>query len=221
MALRKVKLYGKLAKLFGACWELDVSTVGEALRAINVNTRGQLAQYLSGEGAQKKYKISVKKKKNLISKEEINEPFGGGDIYITPTLQGSDEVFQIIVGVILIIVGILYDKSGTLLQIGIAMVLGGVAQLMAPSPNINSSSEEDQRTSTFFQGNANVIYQGGSVGIIYGRALVTPMPIAIAFNVTDIQTTTMDYFGTVEYYPLPGGGGEYRDGGTISSNSLE
>lgn len=219
MALRKVKLYGKLAKLFGACWELDVDSVGEALRAINVNTNGLLGKYLSGEGAQKYYKVSVKKKKNLIGKEEINAPFGDGDIYITPTIKGSDEVVSIVLGVVLFIVGAIYQQPW-LMQLGASLVLGGIAQLLAPSPNINSSSEEEQRTSTFFQGNANVIYQGGSVGIVYGRALVAPMPIAIAFNVTDTQTTTVDYSGTVEYRPFPGGGGEYVDGGLVNNDDL-
>ena len=36
--LRKIHLYGKLGKLFGKEWELDVLSVGDALKAININT---------------------------------------------------------------------------------------------------------------------------------------------------------------------------------------
>ena len=45
MSLRKIKLYGKLGKICGKEWELDVSSVGEAIKAININTNGKLEKY--------------------------------------------------------------------------------------------------------------------------------------------------------------------------------
>ena len=71
MALRKIKLYGKLGQLFGREWNLDVNSVGEAIKAIDINTNNKFSQYLLKNGTKKYYKVCVKNKKNTISKEEI------------------------------------------------------------------------------------------------------------------------------------------------------
>ena len=191
MALRKIKLYGKLGKLCGKEWELDVSSVGEALRAINVNTKGKLEQYLSKEGALKYYKVCVRNKNNSISDKEINIPYESGDIYIIPTIKGSGKFGQIILGVVLIVVGavINYVSFGSgspigtaLIKMGIAVTLGGVAQLLM-APKISDNGE--QRGSFLFQGNAISANQGAPVGIVYGRAIVAPMPICLSMDNID------------------------------------
>ena len=67
MAYRKIKLYGKLGTLFGKEWNLDVNSVSEAIRAIDINTKGELSKYLLKNKSY--YKIAVKNKKNLVEKE--------------------------------------------------------------------------------------------------------------------------------------------------------
>lgn len=184
MPLRKVKLYGKLGKLFGKEWNLDVNSVGEALRAINANTNGKLEQYLyKGEGSKIQYKVCIKNKNNTISKEEINTPYQNGDIYIIPTIKGSGKngVFQTIIGVVLIVVGVIFEQ-GWLVKMGIGLTLGGVAQMLMPNPKVEDT---ERRTSYLFQGNANTINQGAPVGTVYGRALVAPMPISISADNID------------------------------------
>ncbi len=77
MALRKIKLYGKLGQIFGKEWILDVNSVAEAVRAIDSNTKGKFSLYLlKGQGSKQFYKISVKNKKNIITEKEINGSFG-------------------------------------------------------------------------------------------------------------------------------------------------
>lgn len=56
------------------------------------------------------------------------------------------------------------------------------------------------RQSQVFQGNSLNVYQGSSVGIVYGRALVAPMPISVSMDNRDIGL-----YG--------GGGGQTYDGG--------
>lgn len=192
MALRKIKLYGKLGQLFGREWNLDINSVAEAIKAIDINTNNKFSQYLLKNGTKKYYKVCVKNKKNLISKDEINTSFGSGDIYITPTISGSGKngTWQVIAGVILVAVSYYYGGFGpnasffasTAGNMGIALILGGVAQMLAPNPNAEST---DQRNSYLFQGNATTVYQGTSVGIIYGRALVPPMPVCISTDSLD------------------------------------
>ena len=77
------------------------------------------------------------------------------------------------------------------------MVLGGITQLLTPAPNFNNNAEGESRGSNLFGGNASTITQGGGVGLVYGRALVTPMPVSISFDNTD--QIKPDAAGTVTY----------------------
>jgi predicted phage tail protein len=184
MSLRKIKLYGKLGKICGKEWELDVSSVGEAIKAININTNGKLEKYLTTDGALKYYKVCIKNKNNFISEKEINTPYENGDIYIIPVIRGAGKngIFQAILGVVLIVVGYFTGTMGVLGRVGLALVFGGVAQLLM-APKISDNGE--QRGSFLFQGNATAASQGGPVGIVYGRAIVAPMPICLAMDNLD------------------------------------
>lgn len=184
MSLRKVKLYGKLGKLFGKEWILDVQTVGEAMRAIDANTKGKFSKYLyNGPGSQIHYKVSIKNKKNTLCKEEINTPYDKGDIHITPVLRGSGKngILQTIVGVVLIIVGF-YFKQEWAVRMGISLAIGGIAQMLAPNPKVEGA---ERKTSYLFQGNATTTNQGSAVGAVYGRAIVNPMPVCISMDNLD------------------------------------
>lgn len=212
MALRKIKLYGKLGQMFGREWNLDVKSVGEAVRAIDANTNGEFSKYLiRGDGSKYHYKIAVKKKSNLISKEEISGSFGSGTIYITPSIKGSGKYGQIIAGVVLIAVSYYMGGFGAgaangamgstamygsyIGQVGIALAIGGIAQLLMSSKGESS----DQRNSYLFQGNASTVYQGTSVGIAYGRILVSPMPVCVSTMSEHVD----NYNGAlVEFGPL-------------------
>jgi predicted phage tail protein len=196
-------LEGKLGKLFGRKWSLCVASPAEALQAININTKGKLKEYLLNDGAKKFYKVALQKKDNLINpKEEIKNPSGQSDIYFIPTIKGaSSGTGKIIAGVVLIIVGVLTLKfgiGGYLITAGIGMILGGVVQLMTPVPKMaQPSAEVDQRQSYGFQGYSVTIFQGSSVGIVYGKSLVAPMPISASMENIDIGR----YGGARTYVP--------------------
>jgi len=228
--LRTVYLEGKLGKLFGRKWELDVDTVREALRAIDVNTKGEFMKYMSTEGAKRYYKIGLQSKKNIIDvRNESSGPIGSSDIYIMPTIKGSGDSpwLQIVVGIVLIIVtwgaatpgvfgaNALISAGTATIGYGLAasLILGGVMQLLTPVPKFDTSSSGavDDGGSNLFQGNANAVAQGGSVGIIYGRTLVSPMPISAATNTQERSTTNTNQIGSVTETVLDGGGVQYQD----------
>lgn len=220
-----VYLEGKLGKLFGKKWELEVKSPTEALRAINSNVGGKLIQYLSTDGGKRFYKIAVQKKNNLLTKEEISGPTGSGDIYIIPTIRGSgDGVGMLIAGVALVALavasggaalaatGFLGGFAAPVAALGLSLVLGGITQLLTPTPKFDDKSADQlNKGSNIFQGNATTIAQGGAVPLIYGRVLVSPMPISASLSNRD-QSTTSANVGTVEVTELPGGGYEYLPG---------
>lgn len=219
-------LTGKLGLLFGNKWTLEVKSPAEAVRAIDINLKGKLREYLNGEGAKKYYKVAIQKKNNLLDKEEIGNPSGRGDIYIMPTIRGANSGGgKILFGIALIaaafltggasigISGALLTSQAGALTLGIAasLILGGVMQLLTPVPKISESSDSNQRSSNIFQGNASAVSQGGAVPIVYGRALVGPMPICISLTNTDQVTSQSTDIGTVSTY--------YADDGSVQYSS--
>lgn len=228
--MTNIFLEGQLGKLFGREWKLDVSSPGEAMRAINANTKGKLFDYLGSKN--KYYKIALQKKKNLIDKNELKNRSGKSNIYIMPTIKGSGSgVGKILAGIALLAIVYFSFGSATAVLPGLlglsasqtaaigyglagSLILGGITQLLTPVPKFDqgAGTNEDGRQSTLFQGNSNSIVQGGSVGLIYGRALVAPMPISISQTNSDTTTTASTSVGTVEETRLDGGGYEYTPG---------
>lgn len=233
--LTKVYLVGSLGKAIGREeWDLDVNSVSEALRAIDINTKGVLEKYLRGPGAKKHYKIALQKKENLIDiKDEMHNKSGRSTIYIMPTIRGRNEGWQKVAAGVAILALTYFTgglaagatgwagagataASGATLSFagsvavgfGISLVLGGITQMLTPTPRTPEEAAA-QRNSTTFQGNASVVVQGGVVPVVYGRALVTPIPISITVDNDDLSTTSAGDEGVVEETSLQGGGVQY------------
>jgi len=188
----RIILAGSLAKRFRPEWNLYLNkpSVVEALHAINVNTKGELFRYLGGAAAKRFYKIAVGRKDSLLRTEELGNPTGSGTIYILPTVAGSEKAWQKI-GAAILIAAVTYFTLGvgstlatTLYGVASSLALGGIIQLLTPVPSFNSK-DDDSRGSNIFGGNASVISQGGAVGLVYGRMLVTPMPISLSYTAVD------------------------------------
>lgn len=203
--LTKIFLHGKLGKTYGKEWNLAVKSPAEAIRAIDINVGGALKRQLISEGKTKFYKICLGNKNNYLEKEEIANPSGNVDIHIIPAIKGKNSGVGKILAAIALVVVTYYtfgagsglaagaDVMGGLMTAGQAtmigytmaasLLLGGVTQLLSPSQGANyGSSNDDGRGSSIFQGNSSIVSQGAAVGLVYGRMLVTPMPVALAFN---------------------------------------
>jgi len=218
--LTTIHLGGKLGQLFGKRWDLMVASPAEAIRAIDVNLKGGLRKYLFKQGKTKFYKVGVGKKDQLIEEKELRNRSGNSAIYISPVARGKSSGFGKILAAVAIAVVTYatFGTSGIFATIGYSaaasLAIGGVVQLLTPTPNFNNNNQGDSRGdgSTFFQGGATAISQGGAIGLVYGRALVTPMPISISTNNTDRSKpdvagvvdycTTTDDNGLVQYPPL-------------------
>lgn len=225
--LTTIHLGGKLGQLFGKRWDLMVASPAEAIRAIDVNLKGELRKYLLKQGKTKFYKVGVGKKDALIGEKELGNRSGNSAIYISPVAKGKSSGWGKIMAAVVIAVATYYlgplagKFSGMVTQMGYgaaaALAVGGVVQLLTPTPNFNNNNQGDSRGdgSTLFQGGATAVSQGGAIGLVYGRALVTPMPISISTNNTDRSKpdvagvvdycTTTDENGLVQYPPLGAG----------------
>lgn len=229
--LTKVVLVGSLGRAPGipvAEWHLDVKSPAEAIRAIDINTRGALAAYLSGPARDKLYRIALQKRTNVIDPKEAANRSGRATIYIMPALRGRDKgIWKVLAGIALIALAVtnpfgwawlattaaggLGVGGAIVAGFGISLVLGGISQMLTPRPQ-GPNASPDQAQSTSFPGNAGAVVQGGCIPVVYGRALVTPIPVAITTNNNDVSTSAAGTLGTVVTTDLSGGGQQNQSG---------
>lgn len=191
--LRKIKLYGRLAKFIGKrVLEADVASAAEAVRFL-------LANFPEAEKhmADQYYRVSVGGYD--LAEEEIHYPVGQEPIKIIPVVAGAGAVGRIIAGIALIALsfaiiplGIAAAGSGiaTLVGgIGASLVLGGIAQLLTPVPAlpIGAGSDKDPRKSYSFSGIQNTSRQGTPVPIVYGETVVGS--VVISAGIDTVQVT--------------------------------
>lgn len=226
--LTKVFLHGRLGKLYGKEWNLAVKSPAEAIRAIDINVNGKLKEQLYKEGTSKYYKICLGNKDNALDKNELINPSGNIPIHIIPVIKGKKSGLGKILAAIAIIIITYYTfgagsglaagegvlggtlTAGQATMIGYTMaaslIVGGITQMLTPVPNFNLSPDGDGRGSNIFQGNSFVTTQGSAVGLVYGRMMVTPMPVSLAFDNYDT--------------PLPSVGDPDELEGTRDANGL-
>jgi predicted phage tail protein len=190
--LRKIKLYGKLAKFVGhRILEADVATAAEAVRFLVTNWP-ELERHM----ADQHYRVSVGSYDLLA--EELHDPAGQQEIKIVPVMAGAGAVGRIIAGVALIAFSLLLPGVGAAIggalmtKIGLlggALVLTGVAQLLTPTPKIPTGpdTQNDPRKSYSFSGIQNTSRQGVPVPIVYGETSVGSVVISAGIDTVQVQ----------------------------------
>jgi predicted phage tail protein len=185
--LRKIKLYGKLAKFVGhRILEADVATAAEAVRFLVANWP-ELERHM----ADQHYRVSVGSYD--LDLEELHDPAGQQEIKIVPVMVGAGAVGRILVGIALIaasfIPGVGALAVSLLFSVGAGLVLGGVAQLLTPTPRVPTGpdTQNDPRKSYSFSGIQNTSRQGVPVPIVYGETIVGSVVISAGIDTVQVQ----------------------------------
>ena len=198
--LRKIKLYGKLAKFIGhRVLEADVATAAEAVRFLLANWP-ELEAHMSDQH----YRVSIGTY-DLVA-EELHDPAGAAPISFVPVVAGAGAVGRIIAGIALIALAIAVPGLGAAAGataaatifgtgfsslalsvglLGVSLVLGGVAQLLTPTPKI-STDEGDPRKSFSFSGIQNTSRAGVPVPVVYGETLVGSVVISAGIDIVQV-----------------------------------
>jgi len=199
--LRKIKLYGALAKFIGhRVLEADVATAAEAVRFLLANWP-ELEAHMNDQH----YRVSIGTYD--LDLEELHHPAGAAPISFVPVVAGAGAAGRIILGAALIIgafftggatIGLLglaapIAVSTVLLSIGASLVLGGVAQLLTPVPkvpkgvnNSGKDTDDDPRKSYSFSGIQNTSRQGVPVPIVYGETVVGAVTISAGIDTVQV-----------------------------------
>jgi predicted phage tail protein len=190
--LRKIKLYGKLAKFIGKrVLEADVATAAEAVRFLLANWP-ELEAHMSDQH----YRVSVGTYD--IDLEELHHPAGAAPISFVPVVAGAGAVGRVLAGIALIALsfliiplGIAAAGAGIATAVGLAgasLLLGGIAQLLTPTPKATQGADgqDDPRKSYSFSGIQNTSRQGVPVPIVYGETIVGSVVISAGIDTVQV-----------------------------------
>jgi predicted phage tail protein len=189
--LRKIKLYGKLAKFIGhRVLEADVATAAEAVRFLLANWP-ELEAHMSDQH----YRVSVGTYD--IDLEELHHPAGAAPISFVPVVAGAGAVGRIIAGIALVAFSLLLPGVGAVIggalmtKIGLlggALILTGIAQLLTPTPRVpqGPDKQDDPRKSYSFSGIQNTSRQGVPVPIVYGETIVGSVVISAGIDTVQV-----------------------------------
>jgi predicted phage tail protein len=198
--LRKIKLYGKLAKFIGhRVLEADVATAAEAVRFLVANWP-EVERHM----ADQHYRVSIGTYD--IDLEELHHPAGAAPISFVPVVAGAGALGRIIIGVALVALSFVSFGAGAWAGVagsfgtaagaasgsvavgllGASLIIGGVAQLLTPTPKI-SQDEGDPRKSFSFSGIQNTNRAGVPVPVVYGETLVGSVVISAGIDIVQVS----------------------------------
>ncbi|PJG83959.1 tail assembly protein [Caviibacterium pharyngocola] len=185
-----VRFYGAL-KQFGATFELEAETPAECIKALTSQIpklREFIQQGLFTVRIGREYLDNRYLEKGLFYKLKA-----GMTVHITPVLKGAKRagIFSVIVGVVLMVAS--YWTGGATFAAGLAMVAGGVAQMLTKPPPMPNQQDTEKKQSTAFSNRANMTAQGRMVPLAYGRILTGSMVIS-----QGVRTVDVDVFKTQE-----------------------
>ena len=203
--LRKVKLYGDLAKVTGHKeFDVAVNTTAQAVSFL-INNFPHLESYMSN----KYYQVLCYK--NDVGIDELHFPIGQSDIKFVPVISGAGgNLGRILLGGALIAmsfgVGGLFTNPLTIggkgffgfasagmgakaaFGIGAALVLTGVSGMLFPVPKLPEfSSEQDPRLSFSFSGTQQTSRAGTPVPIVYGEIVTGSVVISGGIDTEQVQ----------------------------------
>ena len=191
--LRKIKLYGALAKFVGhRVLEADVATAAEAVRFLVTNW-----PELEGHMAKQYYRVHTAGED--LTLDDVHNPMGR-EIQIVPVMAGAGAIGRIILGIALIAVASLVTfgtvggvfaagaLNAAVFGLGASLVLGGTAQLLTPTPKTDVD-EGDPKKSFSFSGIQNTTRAGVPVPVVYGEMLVGGIVVSAGADIVQVSGT--------------------------------
>lgn len=155
----------------------------------------------------------------------LHEPLPtGAVIHIVPRMGGakSGGVFQVVLGAVAI--GAAFFTGGAsmaawgalstgLFTAGASMMLGGVAQMLAPQPKAPSMHNADNgKQNTYFSSLDNMVAQGNPLPVAYGEVMTGSRRISQELSTRDESSPDkVVHFGRKGFMGAPGLTGKLED----------
>ena len=189
--MARICLYGDLQR-FGSRIGLRVNNAAEAIRALTAQIPA-FRQKLNEGWYQ--VRIAGKDAYEAELSARLYEPLiNGSVIHIVPRAAGAKRggVFQTVLGAALIAVA-WWNPVGWLgatvvsgmYAAGASMILGGVAQMLAPKPKTPGAPTDNGKQNTYFSSLDNMIAQGNPLPVLYGEMRVGSRVISQEISTAD------------------------------------
>ena len=202
--LRKIKLYGELAKFVGHKeFEVKADTLAHAVSFLINNFEG-VEKYMSP----KHYQVKVGN--YAVDESELSHPIGQEDIHFIPVIAGAGRgLGKILLGAALI--GFVFLSGGasfslksgltfkegllgsaflnkSIAYVGGYLLLSGVSEMLFPVPKPpDFESEENPRLSFSFGGTQQTGRAGTPVPLVYGEIFTGSVVISVSIDTEQVQ----------------------------------
>ena len=191
--MAKIELGGVLGKQFGKSHNRLVATSSEIIKSLCCTVNG-FEKYLN-TSKQRGLTYAIFRGKKNLGVDDLGFPVTEDVFRIVPVVIGSKKagLLQTILGAVLVVAG--YALSGftggasmALVAPGVALMAGGVVQMLSPQPTgLASKQSADNRASYAFGGATNTAAQGYPVPLLYGRRRIGGAIISAGIYVEDQQ----------------------------------
>ena len=211
--MTKITLHGNLSEKVGRkVWNLSVSSVREAIAAIESQSKKLYKAFIQNDKKDIKYRVLINGKDFLFDTNKSLETLDGiysselvmslpkiKTIDLVPIFEGAGgggddggtdakSILAIVAGAILIVVGAFTNPA--LIMAGIGLVAAGVTNLLTPKPKFDDFEEIESgggRKNELFSGPQNTIKEGGPVFVGYGRLLIGSHVIHSTLKTFDVK----------------------------------
>ncbi|EKB5402032.1 tail assembly protein [Salmonella enterica] len=219
--MARVCLYGDLQR-FGKRFSLSIKTAAEGVYALSMQIPGFRQRMSEGW-----YQVRIAGRD--VAPDDVtarlHEPLPtGAVIHIVPRMGGakSGGVFQVVLGAVAI--GAAFFTGGAsmaawgalstgLFTAGASMMLGGVAQMLAPQPKAPSMHNADNgKQNTYFSSLDNMVAQGNPLPVAYGEVMTGSRRISQELSTRDESSPDkVVHFGRKGFMGAPGLTGKLED----------
>lgn len=169
--------------------EVVATTPAEAIEAV---TR-QLPEF-RGSPHFGRYRLKVA---GINSLEDLHKPTEIEEFHVVPQLNGGKGGFvQVLVGAALVAASFAIPGStlafgaftlqGFTMAVGASLFLGGVAQLLAPQPELAGKTEDNPANSLYLGSDQNTVAIGTPIPILYGKYRVYGHFLSFDVSASDV-----------------------------------
>lgn len=184
--MKTIRVFGDLAKRLGQrVFRASVSSAAEAVRFLVANF-----PWLEAYMRERLYRVFVSTYN--LALENLHEPVSSmEEILICPVIEGAGVVGRVVVGAFLIVASFFtfgitlffgVTLGGLLFTVGAALLLGGIAELLAPKIT-DTGKDVEEIDSYNFSGLVNTSRQGVPVPVCYGEVVTGSIVISAGITV--------------------------------------
>lgn len=202
--MKTIRVFGDLAKKLGQrVFKAEVNSIAEAIRFLVTNF-----PFLETYMLDRDYCVFAGTLN--VGPEHLHYPVSvNEDILICPVIAGAGAIGRIIAGIGLLALSFIVPGSFVLFGVGVAglfgsigaaLVLGGLAQLLAPTPTFDNplkDKEVEELKGYNFSGIQNTSNQGVVMPVVYGEIVTGSIVVSAGIDIEDIGTDGESPFGYV------------------------